>query len=372
VSDHYAVLGVSRDASPEDIKKAYRRLARQLHPDVNPGPEAAERFKEVSRAYDVLSNPDKRRSYDIGGDAATGPGAGFGAGFGFSDIFETIFGGQAAQRGPAPRQRPGQNALIRLEVELREAVFGSEREVQIDTAVVCPTCEGSCCRPGTSPRTCDVCGGRGQVQRMARSLLGQVMTTSACPGCGGYGTVIPEPCLECSGEGRVRTRRSLRIRVPAGVDTGTRIQLAGQGEVGPAGGPPGDLYVEIVERPDETFTRRGDDLHCTLVVPMTSAALGATVELKTLDGTERVDIRPGTQTGEVHTLRSMGVEHLRSGGRGDLHVHIEVQTPTRLDDEQADLLRQLARLRGEEQAEGHLAISHGSVFSKLKDKLAGR
>jgi molecular chaperone DnaJ len=374
VSDHYEVLGVSRDASPDEIKKAYRRLARKLHPDVNDGPEAAERFKEVSRAYEVLSNPDKRRAYDLGGDAAvSGGGApGFGAGFGFTDIFETIFGGQGAQRGPASRRRPGQNALIRLEIELREAVFGSEREVQIDTAVLCPTCQGSCCRPGTSPRTCDVCGGRGQVQRVARSLLGQVMTTSTCPGCGGYGTVIPEPCLECSGEGRVRTRRTLRIRVPAGGDTGTRIQLGGEGEVGPAGGPPGDLYVEIVERPDETFTRRGDDLHCTLEVPMTSAALGATLEVKTLDGVERIDLRAGTQSGEVHTLRSFGVQHLRSGGRGDLHVHIDVKTPAGLDEEQVELLRQLARLRGEEQPEARLASNHGGVFSKLKEKLAGR
>ena len=370
MSDHYEVLGVSRDASADDIKKAYRRLARKLHPDVNSGPDAAERFKEVSQAYDVLSNPDKRRAYDIGGDQ--GVSAGFGQGFGFSDIFETIFGGHAGQRGPASRRRSGQNALIRLEVGLREAVFGSEREVQIDTAVLCPTCQGSCCRPGTSPRTCDVCGGRGQVQRVARSLLGQVMTTSACPSCGGYGTVIPDPCLECSGEGRVRTRRSLRIKIPAGVDTGTRIQLAGQGEVGPAGGPPGDLFIEVVERADETFTRRGDDLHCTFEVPMTSAALGATVELETLDGMESIDIRPGTQSGEVHTLRGFGVTHLRSGGRGDLHVHVDVQTPTRLDDEQVELLRQLARLRGEEQAEGRLAMTSGGVFSRIKEKLAGR
>ncbi|MFZ5872140.1 MAG: molecular chaperone DnaJ, partial [Actinomycetota bacterium] len=344
MSDHYAVLGVSRDATPEEIKKAYRRLARQLHPDVG-GPDSAERFKEVAAAYEVLSNPDKRRAYDMGVDP-NGTGGGFGPGFGFSDIFETFFGG-GTQRGPVSRRRRGQDALIRLDIDLSEAVFGSERELQVDTAVVCPTCHGSCCRPGTSPRTCDVCGGRGQVQRVARSFLGQVMTTSPCPTCQGFGTVIPEPCLDCSGEGRVRSRRSLTIKVPAGVDTGTRIQLSGQGEVGPAGGPAGDLYVEIAVRPHETLTRRGDDLHCTVSVPMTAAALGTTLTLDTLDGPEEVDVRPGTNSGEVITLRGLGVTHLRSGGRGDLHVHLDVQTPTRLDDEQERLLRELARLRGE-------------------------
>jgi molecular chaperone DnaJ len=372
VSDHYQVLGVSRDATPEEIKKAYRKLARQLHPDVGGGPEAAERFKDVSRAYDVLSNPDKRRSYDLGGDPMA-TGGGFGQGFGFSDIFETFFGGSAGgQRGPVSRQRRGKDALLRVDVDLAEAVFGSERELHVDTAVVCPTCAGSCCQPGTAPRTCDVCGGRGQVQRVARSFLGQVMTTTPCPTCGGYGSVIPEPCLECSGEGRVRSRRSLTIRVPAGVDTGTRIQLAGQGEVGPAGGPPGDLYVEVAVRQHESFTRRGDDLHCTVVVPMTAAALGTTLDLETLDGTEELDVRPGTQSGEVQTVRGLGVTHLRTGGRGDLHVHVEVQTPTRLDDDQEDLLRRLAVLRGEERPEGRLAAAQSGMFSRLRDRLAGR
>jgi molecular chaperone DnaJ len=370
VSDHYEVLGVSRDATPEEIKKAYRKLARQLHPDVG-GPESAERFKEVSRAYDVLSNPEKRRAYDLGGDP-NGTGGGFGQGFGFSDIFETFFGGAAASRGPASRQRRGQDALVRLDIDLADAVFGAERDLQVETAVVCPTCSGTCCQPGTSPTRCDVCGGRGQVQRVARSFLGQVMTTSPCPTCQGFGTVIPHPCLDCSGEGRVRSRRSLTIRVPAGVDTGTRIQLAGEGEVGPAGGPSGDLYVEIAVRPHENLTRRGDDLHCTVTVPMTAAALGTTIDLQTLDGRERIDIRPGTSSGETISLRGLGVTHLRSAGRGDLHVHIEVQTPARLDEEQERLLRELARLRGEERPEGRLEAAHAGVFSRLRDRFAGR
>ena len=371
MSDHCAALGVSRDASTEDIKKACRKLARQLHPDVNPG--EGERFKDVSAAYEVLSNPDKRRAYDLGGSGGPGgAGGGFGQGFGgFGDIFDTIFGGGGA-RGPVSRTQPGSDALIRLEVDLREAVFGGEREITIDTAVVCPVCDGSCTQPGTHPQTCDVCGGRGQVQRTARTLLGQVATSSPCPACHGYGTVLPSPCTECSGEGRVRQRRSLTIKVPAGVDTGTRIQLASQGEVGPGGGPAGDLYVEVVQRPHELFTRRGDDLHCTLAVPMTAAALGTVLVLDTLDGERDVEVAPGTQPAEVITMRGLGVTHLRSGGRGDLHIHVDVQVPTRLDDEQERLLRELAAARGEERPDGRLASSSGGVFSRLKRGFAGR
>jgi molecular chaperone DnaJ len=211
------------------------------------------------------------------------------------------------------------------------------------------------------------------VQRVARSFLGQVMTTQACAACQGFGSVIPDPCLECSGEGRVRTRRTLTIKIPAGVDTGTRIQLTGQGEIGPAGGPPGDLYVEVVERPHAVFTRRGDDLHCTLEVPMTAAALGTTLMLTTLDGSEELDLRPGTNSGEVTTLRGQGVTHLRgSGARGDLHVHIAVQTPTKLDEEQEALLRQLAGLRGEERPAGRMTPAHQGMLSKIRDRLAGR
>ena len=371
VSDYYEVLGVARDASAEEIKKAYRKLARQLHPDVNPGPGAEDRFKEVGRAYEVLSNPEKRQLYDLGADPH-GSGGGFGAGFGFSDIFETFFGGVATPRGPASRQRRGQDALIRVEVELSEAAFGSTRELTLETAVVCGVCEGGCCRPGTSPKVCDVCKGRGQTQRMARSFLGQVMTTQPCAVCHGFGTVIAEPCLECSGEGRVRTRRTLTVRIPAGVDTGTRIQHPGQGEVGPAGGPAGDLFVEVVERPHPVFTRRGDDIHCTLELPMTAAALGTNVDLETLDGSETIDVRGGTQSGEVITLRGLGVTHLRGAGRGDLVVHLAVQTPTKLDEEQEQLLRDLARLRGEERPAGRMTPAHQGVFSKLRDRLSGR
>ena len=374
MTDYYEILGVQRDATPEQIKKAYRRLARELHPDVaGADPATEERFKDVSRAYDVLGNPEKRRAYDMGADPAS-PGGGMGGGFGFQDIFETFFGAAAGgtPRGPAPRARRGQDALVRLDLDLAEAAFGVHKDVQVDTAVLCPTCGGTCCRPGTSPRTCEACGGRGSVQRVARSFLGQVMTTQPCAACHGFGTVIPEPCTECAGEGRVRSRRTLSVDVPAGVDTGTRIKLTGQGEVGPAGGPAGDVYLEVRERKHETFVRRGDDLHATLPVPMTAAALGTVVTLDTLDGPQEVDLRPGTQPGQVATLRGLGIGHLHVGGRGDLHVHVEVQVPTPADEEQAELLRRLAVLRGEERPEARLAAANPGMFAKLRDKLSGR
>jgi len=375
VTDYYEILGVPRDATPDQIKKAYRKLAREHHPDVAGSQTGSEdTFKDVSRAYDVLGNPEKRRAYDLGGDPSS-PGGGMGGGFGFQDIFETFFGaatGAAQQRGPIPRARRGQDALVRLDLDLSEVTFGVHREVPVDTAVVCPTCSGTCCRPGTSPRTCEVCGGRGSVQRVARSFLGQVMTTQPCAACHGFGSVIPEPCTECSGEGRVRSRRTLRVDVPAGVDTGTRIKLTGQGEVGPAGGPAGDVYLEVRERKNDTFVRRGDDLHATVEVPMTAAALGTVLTLDTLDGPRDVDLRPGTQPSQIVTLKNLGVGHLHVGGRGDLHVHVDVQVPSALDDEQAELLRKLAALRGEERPEARFAGSSSGVFAKLRDKLSGR
>ncbi|WP_402469287.1 molecular chaperone DnaJ [Isoptericola aurantiacus] len=374
MTDYYEILGVDRDASPEQIKKAYRRLARELHPDVA-GAEGEEKFKDVARAYEVLSNPEKRQQFDMGVDPSApggGAGAGFGQGFGFQDIFETFFGGGQQTSGPVPRARRGQDALVRIDIDLAEATFGAKRELQVDTAVVCGTCSGNGCRPGTDVRTCEVCQGRGNVQRVARSFLGQVMTTAPCAACQGFGTVIPEPCAECSGEGRVRSRRTLTVNVPAGVDTGTRIKLSAQGEVGPGGGPAGDLYVEIREKAHDIFVRRGDDLHCTLQVPMTAAALGTVLELDTLDGPEEIDLRPGTQPGQIVTLKGLGVGHLHATGRGDLNVHVDVQIPSTLDEEQTELLRKLAAVRGEERPEPRLTAAHPGVFSRLRDKLSGR
>ncbi|HEX2902781.1 MAG TPA: molecular chaperone DnaJ [Jatrophihabitans sp.] len=368
VRDYYGLLNVSKDATVEEIKRAYRKLARELHPDVNPDPEAQNRFKDITAAYEVLSDPEKRRIVDLGGDPlAPGGGGGQGSPFtgfgGFGDIFETFFGGQAA-RGPRSRVRQGADALLRVELTLDEMAFGVNREIAVETAVLCQTCHGDGCAPGTQPRTCSTCNGAGEVQSMQRSLLGPVMTTRSCPVCGGTGQQIPNPCPTCAGDGRVRSRRTISVDIPSGIEDGMRIRMSGQGEVGPGGGPPGDLYIEVTERPHEMFTREGADLHCALAVPMTAAALGGTVELETLDSHEKIEIRPGTQSGSTITLRGKGVPRLRSTARGDLHVHVEVRTPTKLDGEQEQLLRQLATLRNEEiSANG----KHGGLFSKVRD-----
>lgn len=374
MSTHYDALGVSRDATPEEIKKAYRKLARKLHPDVNDAPDAQDRFKAVTHAYEVLSDPQKRRVYDTtgneNGNGGGGSGDFSGQGFAFQDIFDTFFGGGGGGQGhgPASRTRRGQDALISVRIDLRDAVFGVNKKLEIDTAVTCPTCDGSCCRPGTHPTTCDVCHGAGQIQRPMRSILGNVMTLAACNSCQGFGTMIVDPCNECMGEGRVRDRRTLTIKVPAGVSTGTRIQLSGQGEAGPAGGPAGDLYVEMKVNNDASFMREGDDLHATLSVPMTAAALGTELTFDTYDGDQPISIKPGTQAGEIINLRNLGVTHLRGFGRGDLKVHIHVETPTKVDAAQEELLKQLAALRGETFTEGKLVAS-GGMFARLRDKL---
>jgi molecular chaperone DnaJ len=371
-TDYYATLGVRRDADGDEIKKAYRRLARELHPDVNPDPVTQERFKEINQAYEVLSDPEKRQMYDRGGDPfASGGVGGFAAGFPFSDLMDHFFGGTAT-RGPRSRARRGRSATIRVDLDLSECAFGTTRDLTVDTAVVCPACSGEGSAPGSHPTTCEVCAGMGEVRQMTRSFLGQVMTSRPCPGCGGYGTVIRRPCHECDGDGRVRTRRSVKVRIPAGVEDGTQIQLAGEGEVGPGGGPPGDLFLEIVQRPHAIFERHGDDLHCTLTIPMTAAALGASVQIQTLDGPATIDIRPGTQSGQTIPLYGQGSTHLHSSGRGDLVVHVTVETPLKLDPEQEELMRQLSRLRGEESLPGRFAPGEQGFFSRLRDAFNGR
>jgi molecular chaperone DnaJ len=375
-NDYYGILGVSRDAGPEEIKKAYRRLARELHPDVNPDPHLQERFKEVTQAYEVLSDPEKRQMYDLGGDPFARAGAtagGFGAaGFPFSDLMDAFFGGGAAPRGPRSRARRGRNATIRVDLDLSECAFGTTRELVVDTAVVCPTCSGEGTAPGTHPVTCDVCNGRGEVSQVTRSFIGQMMTSRPCPGCGGFGTVIRKPCPECDADGRVRTRRTIKVRIPAGVEDGTHIQLAGEGETGPGGGAAGDLFLEIVQLPHAIFERRGDDLHCTVTIPMVAAALGATLTVDTLDGPSDLDIRPGTQSGQAIPMVGLGTERLNNSGRGDLIIHVTVETPAKLEPEQEELLRQLAKLRGEEAPPGKFAPGQQRLFSRLRDAFNSR
>ena len=293
-------------------------------------------------------------------------------------FFGGAAGGTGQGRGPRPRVRRGQDALVRLEVELAEAAFGVTRELKVDTAVVCTTCRGEGTAPGTHPVPCETCRGAGEVAHVQRSFLGEIRTLRPCAACRGFGTIIPEPCRECSGDGRVRSRRNLSVKIPAGVDNGTRVQLSGEGEVGPGGGPPGDIYVEISVAPHTTFTRHGSDLHCTVSLPMTAAALGTTLTLPTLEadleqgagsGMEtqfELEVKPGTQSGTERVLRGRGVPGLR-GGRGDLVVTIVVDTPTRLDARQEELLRELAAIRGEESPDGAMRASQKSVFSRFRD-----
>lgn len=358
MADHYETLGVSRDATDDQIKKAYRKLARELHPDVNPAPEAQERFKAVTHAYEVLSDPDSRRSYDMGGQDAFG---GMG-GFGFGDIFDTFFGGAQA-RGPRSMAQRGQDALIRVDLSLDEVVFGAPKTLQIDTAVLCELCKGTCTQPGTSLATCDICRGSGNIQRQVRSLLGNVISSSPCGACRGFGQVISDPCSGCRGEGRVRARRNLDVNIPAGVEDGMRLQLAGQGEVGFAGGPAGDLYVDVVVRQHEFFSRDGDDLTCVLDVPLHDAVLGGFAEIETFDGKVQIDIDAGAQSGDVVNIRGKGVTKMR-GGRGDLRVKLQIETPTKLDAKQKELFRTLAKLRKTDTPK--LAKQRPGVFGKRR------
>ncbi|MDO5743945.1 MAG: molecular chaperone DnaJ [Micrococcaceae bacterium] len=369
MSTHYEVLGVSKDATGEEIKKAYRKLARKHHPDVNPGEDSAETFKLVTRAYEVLSDSGKRANYDATGNENGNGQSGFGGGGfggGFGDIFEQFFGGGGAQ-GPASRTQRGRDALITATIDLADAVSGTVYPLEMETAVTCPTCEGTCCRPGSAPVSCTICHGAGQVQRPVRSFLGQMMTVETCAACRGFGTTIPEPCTECNGQGRIRERISKQLKVPAGVASGTRIHLANQGEAGPGGGPNGDLYVELEVRRHKIFERDGVDLHARMSVPMTAAALGADLELETFDGAQVVEVESGAQSGDTVHLPGLGIPRLRGGKRGDIIVHLQVETPTKIDAAQRELLEQLAKLRGEEFAEGRMENS-GGMFSRLRGK----
>lgn len=366
MTDHYGTLGLAADASQEDIKKAYRKLARELHPDVNPDPEAAERFKAVTHAYQVLSDPAQRQAYDRG-DTGGADFTGFG---GFGDIFETFFGGGGASRGPRSRRERGQDALLRIEVDLADIVFGAQRELEIETAVVCETCHGTACQPGTSPQTCDICRGTGSVQQTVRSLLGSMVTSKPCNVCRGYGNTIPSPCVTCSGQGRVRATRSLKVTIPGGIETGQRIQLSEQGEAGPGGGPNGDLYLEVKVKTHEIFSRNGEHLMVTLDIPVFDAMLGTKTSFESLDGLVELELKPGAQSGEVLTVPGRGLTRLRGGSRGDLRISLQVVTPTKLDRKQQDLIKQFSESYKVRPTPKLAKVQQG-IFSKLKDRFTG-
>lgn len=350
--DLYEILGVARDASEEDIKRAYRRRARELHPDAG-GDE--NEFKELTTAYEVLRNPDARANYDRYGDprgrggTAGDPFGGFGD---LSDLIDAFFGGGfRAGAGAAGRTRRqgGRDAIVDVTLTLEEAAAGVRRDVDVTIQRGCETCGGDGARPGTRPSVCETCGGNGVVQQVTRSVFGQMLSTGACPSCRGSGQRITDPCPDCRGEGRRELREVVTIDVPAGVDDGRRLRLSGRGEAGRRGGPSGDLYVRVRVLPHEVFERDGDDLHCELQIPVTQAALGAELKVPTLDGEQVAKVPPGSQTGDVLVLRRQGMPKLSGGGaRGDLHLHVRVLTPTGLDATQKNLLRSLAEARGED------------------------
>lgn len=342
--DYYEVLGVSRDAPDEGIKKAYRRLARQFHPDANPDdPHAEEKFKEIAEAYAVLSDPARRREYDLFGSAKA-PTVGVDP----FDIFASFFGGDpfrtSGRRNPSRR---GSDLVISLEVTLEDVVRGASRTATIHNLQGCDRCGGSGCEPGTRTSRCSRCGGSGAVRHVQRSVFGNVMTSFSCPQCHGSGEEIANPCRECNGEGRLERLDEIPIDVPPGVEDGMQLRITGRGEAGSRGGGAGDLYVQFKIAPDRRYQRRGEDLLTQLRVPLTQAALGAEIEIETFDGPVQVTVPPGTQPGKVLRVRGRGVPRLGRAGRGDLLVEVDVEVPADLTREQEELLRRLAALRGE-------------------------
>ncbi|PZN10411.1 MAG: molecular chaperone DnaJ [Bacillota bacterium] len=379
--DYYEVLGVPRNASQEEIKKAYRRLARRYHPDANPGdPEAERRFKEINEAYQVLSDPEKRARYDQFGHAGVGAGGGPGtgpahaggpagspgfdgfgdfAGFDLGEIFDAFFGGgPRAGRRAAPSR--GADLEVEMSLSLEEAARGGSRELEIERPEACPECRGTGAEGGRL-YACEQCGGTGQVRSARQTPFGQFVTVQTCPRCGGMGRLAAAACTRCGGRGRVMRRRTIELHVPAGVEDGMRLRLRGEGEPGRHGGPPGDLYVRVRIRPHPRFRREGDDIVDEVTIGIAQAALGARLQVPTLDGEEELIIPPGTQPGHVIRLKGKGMPRLRHGGRGDHVVRVRVEVPRRLNDRERELLLELARLRGEP------VVEERSFFKRVKD-----
>ncbi|NNJ13368.1 molecular chaperone DnaJ [Chloroflexales bacterium ZM16-3] len=366
--DYYEVLGVSRGASPDEIKKAFRRLARQYHPDVSKEDSAESKFKEINEAYEVLSDEQKRAMYDRFGHSAPGGGAGydpFAGGDAFSTIFDAFFGGAAGGGGQRSQRGPQRGADLRynLRLSFEEAVFGCEKEIEFRRLEGCPSCKGSGAEPGTDPVRCPKCGGSGEVRQ--RAPLFNMVTVTTCDSCGGSGYVIPIPCRECRGEGRVRQGRHITVKVPAGVDSNQQIRISGEGEAGPRGGLFGNLYVALDVQPHPLFLRDGNDIILELKMNVAQAALGEEIEVPTIDGTERLRIPAGTQTGQTFKLRGKGVPFLRQNGRGDQIVVSRVVVPSKLSEQQRKLFHELARTFDPEDQHDH----DDGFLGRIKDAL---
>jgi molecular chaperone DnaJ len=372
-TDYYEILGVSRDAGKEDIKRAYRRLARKYHPDVNKEPGAEEHFKEINRAYEILSEPETRNRYDRFGEAGVSGGP---AGFdpdnmsGFADIFESIFsgfGGMGGQGAARRRTGPIRGEDLRLDFKLkfREAVFGGEKEIRIRHLETCQTCKGSGARPGTGSRTCTTCNGTGQVRRATRTPFGTFAQVSVCPTCDGAGEVIEEKCDVCGGSGRKQETKKLKITIPAGVDNGMKLRVAREGDAGLKGGPPGDLFVYLTVETDAEFQREGNDIKSNISISYIQAILGCTIKVNTVDGQEDLIIPAGTQPNSVLILESKGVPKLGNPvSRGDHRITVKISIPTRVTGEERDLLEKLAKVRGETVGKGGIEGFLGNIFHK--------
>lgn len=372
--DYYEILGVSRDADKEDIKRAYRRLARKYHPDVNKEPEAEERFKEINRAYEVLSEPETRARYDRFGEAGVSSAAGagapdFGDFGGFADIFESFFSGFSGTGAPGGQTRRrsgpmrGDDLRLDLKLDFREAVFGGEKEIRINHLETCTTCTGSGAKPGTQPRVCSTCNGAGQVRRATRTPFGSFTQVSVCPTCSGSGQVIEDKCETCGGRGQRQETKKLKITIPAGVDNGNRLRVSAEGDAGQRNGPPGDLYVYLFVSEDPEFHREGINILSTLKISYLQAILGSRLEINTVDGNHELVVPPGTQPGTVLTLESKGVPKLGNPvSRGDHLITVLVDIPTRTSPEERELLEKLAKIRGDRTERGGIEGFIGKMF----------